>query len=448
MAASLAPKQFADLLIEARWVMPIAPVNTVLRDHAVAVADGRIVAIGPARELESRYAATEHIVRDEHVLMPGFVNAHAHAATVLLRGLPVRPPLSRFLRETVWPTERRHMSEDFVRDGTQLAIAEMLRAGITAFGDMYLYPEEAARAAAAARMRAVIGLPVFEGPTPWAENVTGYLAKGEQLWDEYKSDPWVCLYFAPHAAAAMGDTTLTHLRALADELDARVAVSLHETQVEIRESLATAGLRPLQRFAELGLLRPGFAAIHMNHLEPEDLALIAQTGISVVACPQSGLRLGSGVCPIGELQMRGISVGFGTGSAITAGALDILAEARAAALLAAAAGSEPGALSSEAVLGMATLGGATTLGLGSLVGSLETGKAADLIAIDLRELASQPAGATADSVLFAATRQQISDVWIGGRAAVASGRLLSFDEQELLALARQWQERLRIGVDA
>jgi len=227
-----------------------------------------------------------------------------------------------------------------------------------------------------------------------------------------------------------------------------VAVSLHETQVEIRESLATAGLRPLQRLAELGLLRPGFAAVHMNHLEPADLDLIAQTGISVVACPQSSLRLGSGACPIGELRARDVPLGLGTGSAITAGALDILAEARAAALLSGSAGSEERAMTSESILWMATLGGACTLGLGSKIGSLELDKAADLIAIDLSELASQPAGATADAVLFAATRHQISDVWIGGRAAVSAGRLLSFDEEELLALSRQWQERLHIGVDA
>jgi 5-methylthioadenosine/S-adenosylhomocysteine deaminase len=439
------PKQPVDLLIEARWVLPIAPVNAALKDHALAITDGRIVAIGPARELEAQFEAGEHVVRSDHALLPGFVNAHTHAATVLLRGLPVRSPLSRFLRETVWPTERRHMSEDFVRDGTKLAIAEMLRAGITAFADMYLYPEEAARAAASARMRAVIGLPVFEGPTPWAENVTGYLAKGERLWDEYKSDPWVCLYFAPHAAAAMGDSTLTHLRALADELEARVAVSLHETQMEIRESLANAGLRPLQRMEDLGLLRPGFAAIHMNHLEPEDLDLVARTGISVVACPQSSLRLGSGFCPVGELQARGISLGLGSGSAITAGALDILAEARAAALSAGIVKNDAHAMSAEAILGMATLGGASTLGLGSQIGSLESGKAADVIAIDLSELANQPSDATAESVLFAATRQQVSDVWIGGRAAVANGRLLSFDAEELLALSRQWQERLRTG---
>jgi 5-methylthioadenosine/S-adenosylhomocysteine deaminase len=439
------PKQPCDLLIQARWVLPIAPVNTVLTNHAVALAEGRIVAIGPSQELESRFDPVERVMRPDHALLPGLVNAHAHAATVLLRGLPVRSPLSRFLRETVWPMERRHMSEDFVRDGTQLAIAEMLRAGITAFGDMYLYPEEAARAAAAARMRAVIGLPVFEGPTPWAENVTGYLAKGERLWDEYKSDPWVCLYFAPHAAAAMSDSTLTRLRTVADELEARVAVSLHETQIEIRESLANSGQRPLQRLAELGLLRPGFAAIHMNHLEADDIEQVARTGISVVACPQSGLRLGSGVCPIGALRARDVPIGLGSASAIASGALDILAEARAAALSAGAHISNDTAMSTEAVLCMATLGGATALGLGSLIGSLEPGKAADLIAVDLSELACQPASESADSVLFAATRQQVTDVWIGGRAAVTAGRLLSFDEQELLALARQWQERLRIG---
>jgi 5-methylthioadenosine/S-adenosylhomocysteine deaminase len=186
----------------------------------------------------------------------------------------------------------------------------------------------------------------------------------------------------------------------------------------------------------------------MNHLEPADLELVAQTGISVVTCPQSSLRLGSGVCPIGELRARDVQVGLGTGSAITAGALDILAEARAAVLLSGSMAKEETTLSSEEILCMATLGGAAALGLGSQIGSLEAGKAADLIAIDLNELATQPAGATADSVLFAATRHRVSDVWIGGRAMVSGGRLLTFDEEELLALARQWQERLRIGVDA
>ncbi|MDB6087959.1 MAG: N-ethylammeline chlorohydrolase [Gammaproteobacteria bacterium] len=442
------PKESADLLIEARWVLPIAPVNTVLTDHAVAVTAGRIVALGPTAELNARFEPRERVVRAGHALLPGLVNAHTRAATALLRGLPVHGPRTRWLRETVLPVARRCMSPDFVRDGTTLAIAEMLRAGITSFADMYLFPEEAARAASAARMRAAIGLPVTDGPTAWADGTTEHLAKAEQLWDEYQSDPWVSLYFAPHNAFGEGDATLARVRRVADELDARVAMYL-----PAEEACADHG-RPLPRLQELGLLGPGFTAIHLSGLDEHELEIAATTGIGVVACPQSHLRLGSSLCPVMELDSRHIGVGLGTDSAVSVGALDILAEARMTALLArvtvgkegGARIAEAGAPCAESVLRMATLGGATALGLGSLTGSIEAGKAADLVCFDLATLASQPNARPADTILFSATRDRVSDVWTSGRPAVSDGHLLAFDEQELLALARQWADRLRIGV--
>jgi 5-methylthioadenosine/S-adenosylhomocysteine deaminase len=447
--AQMPPKESADLLIEARWVLPIAPVNTVLEDHAVAVTSGRIVALGPSAQLRARFEPREHVTRTDHALLPGFVNAHTRAAMALLRGLPVQGPRMRWLRETVFPAEQRCMSPDFVRDGTQIAIAEMLRAGITSFADMYFFPEEAARAAGAARMRAAIGLPVADEPTPWAESATAHLAKAERLWDEYKSDPWVCLYFAPDAPYAVSDSTLARVRRVADELDARVAMHAHETEVEVHDSLSRHGRRPLQRLHDLGLLRPGFTAVHMNRLDEEDMEIVTRTGICVVACPQSNLRLGSGSCPAAELNARHVAVGFGTDSPACSGAFDLLAESRAATLTANAGGNGTRReLGSEAVLRMATLGGATALGLSSLVGSIEPGKAADLICFDLATLACQPPERPADTIVFAATRQQASDVWTSGRAAVSGGHLLVFDEQELLALARQWAGRTRTGVEA
>ena len=432
------PEACADLLIEARWVLPIAPANVALAGHAVAVHEGKIVAVGPVTELRTRFESREHIVRAHHVLLPGFVNAHTHAAMTLLRGLPVRPPLMPWLRETIWPAEQRWMSPDFVRDGTQLAIAEMLRAGITAFGDLYLFPEEAARVAAAARVRAVIGATGGRSRHCLGQNATGYLAKAEKLWDEYKSNPWVSLQFAPHAPYSVEDATLQRVRRVADELDARIVMHLHATEVEVRDSLAHHGKRPLRRLDELGLLRPGFTAVHMNRLDEQDLATIVRTGISVVACPQSNLRLASGSCPIGELASRGVAVGLGTDGPASVGALDLLAEARTAALLAPS-------MAAPELLCMATLGGAAALGLGTTVGSLEVGKSADLICIDLESLACQPDIAPADAVLYGASRQQVSDVWVAGRAAVMQGRLLAFDEQELLQLARGWADRIHGG---
>jgi len=428
------PKESADLLVEARWVLPIEPANTALSRHALVANGGQIVALGPVAEMLARFEPREHIVRDNHVLLPGLVNAHTHAATTLLRGLPVRRPLMPWLRETIWPAEQKWLSPDFVRDGARLAIAEMLRAGITTFGDVYLFPEETARVAAAARVRAVIGLPVADAATPWADDATAYLAKAEQLWDEYKSSPWVCLQFAPHAPYAVTDATLQRVRRVADELDARVVMHLHETEVEVQHSLAQYGRRPLRRLDELGLLRPGFTAVHMNRLDEEDLETVARTGIAVVACPQSNLRLGSGGCPIVELIARNVSLGLGTDGPASVGAVDILAEARTAALLATRNGHE--------ALTMATLGGATAVGLSAVIGSLECGKAADMICIDLASLACQPDVSPADTVLFSATRQQVSDVWIAGRAAVINSRLLAFDEQELLGLAQDWAGRI------
>ncbi len=466
----MTPKESVDLVIEPRWVLPIAPINTALADHAVAVTAGRIVAVAPTEQISARFEPREHVVRSEHALLPGFVNAHTRAATTLLRGLPVYGPRQRWMRETVLPVARRCMSPDFVREGTRLAIAEMLRAGITAFADMYLFPEEAARVAAAARVRASIGLPITDGPTVWAENATGHLAKAEQLWDEYRSHPGVSLYFAPHDAFGEGDQTLARVRRVADELDARVAMYLAPGEVP------AADRSPLVRLQELGLLGPGFTAIHLGGVSEEELEIVANTGICVVACSQSHLRLGAGVCPVERLEARHVSVGLGTASALSVGALDMLAEARLTALLAgldqgvpeAAAASYVadmgggqmdlaygtaaarlaryrsggGSIAAETALRMATLGGASALGMSAVIGSIEAGKAADLICIDLAALACQTPRRPADAILFSATRHQVSDVWTSGRAAVRNGRLLIFDERELEEASRRWARSL------
>ena len=469
------PKESADLVIEPRWVLPIAPVNTVLIDHAVAVTAGRIVAVAPVAEIDARFEPRERVARRTHALLPGLVNAHTRAATTLLRGLPVYGPRERWMRDTVLPAARGCMSPDFVREGTKLAIAEMLRAGITAFSDMYLFPQEAARAASAARVRAAIGLPVTDGPTPWAESATGHLAKAEELWDEYSSNPWVSLYFAPHDAFGADDPTLTRVRRVADELDARVAMYLAPGHIHENH---TGGRTPLARLQTLGLLGPGFTAIQLGGMDAEELDIAAASGIAVVACQQAHLRLGEGLCRIDALEARGVVVGLGTDSPVSVGAMDILAEARMAALLSglsdggrataasrdalarASAGAptspsgEPPAVEelhgsmtlAERVLHRATLGGATALGMNALIGSIEVGKAADLVCFDLSALACQPDGPrTADALVFGATRANVSDVWTSGRAAISDGHLLTFDEQELLALTQRWRPRISGG---
>jgi 5-methylthioadenosine/S-adenosylhomocysteine deaminase len=311
------------------------------------------------------------------------------------------------------------MRADFVREGTQLAIAEMLRAGITSFASTNLFPEEAARVASAARMRAAIGLPVADSPNVWADSATAHFERAEQLWDEYKSDPWVCLYFAPQDAAEVSDDTLIRVRRVADELDARIAMESP----------------PLQRLHALGLLRPGFAAIPQDAWNDAESELVATTGICVIACLQSDLRLGGGT-PSSVSKLVGQTVGLGSGDPASVGAIDLLAEARVAALLGA------GSVSAADALRLATLGGATALGFGADTGSIEPGKYADLVCVDLNRLACQPTSSVPESILFGATREQVSDVWTSGRVAVSDGHLLAFDEQELMASAQKWLARL------
>lgn len=436
-----------DLFIESRWALPMddAP---VLEHAAIAIDAGRIVELGAASVLAARYAPRERLVRSHHALLPGLVNAHTHAAMSLMRHLPVRGPLMQWLNETIWPLERRCVNAQFVRSGTQLAMAEMLAAGITCFADMYFFPEEVARLARARHLRVVVGAPIVDARTPWAADADEHLDKAARLWDEYRGDPLILPCFAPHSPYAVGRETFARLRRLVDQLDAPLAMHLHETQTEVQDSLAAHGARPLAWLADEGLLRPGFSAVHMNWLTDDDIDLAMRTGISVVHCPQSNQRLGSGICPVGDLRTAGVNVALGTDGAASVGALDLLAEARSACLLASLATHNPQVLGAIDALRMATLGGAQALGLAHEIGSLTPGKAADLMCIDLSAPACLPVDEPSDTVVFAAGRDAVTDVWVGGRAMVRDRRLLAFDPAEIAAVALEAPARAAVGAAA
>ena len=434
--------QPVDTLVTARWVVPVEPAGTVLEDHAVAVQGGRIVAVLPADVARTRFDAREVIDRPTHVLLPGLVNAHTHAAMVLLRGRAENLPLGRWLRAAVWPMERRWIDEEYVRDGTSLAIAEMLRGGITCFADMHLFPDAVAQTAAAAGMRASVGLIVTEAATRWASTADEYIDRGMHLRDEYKGDPLIAVHFAPHAPYSASDGTLTRVRRLADELDLPVAMHLHETPWEIEASLQAHGRRPLARLAELGLASPQLIAIHMTQADASDLDTLADCGASVVHCPESNLKLGSGVCPVAQLLGRGVRVALGTDGAASNNDLDLLAEARMAGLVSSGMAATPGDLVAADLLRMATLEGARTLGLGEVTGSLEPGKWADLCCIDLHAARSWPVHDPVTAVIYAASSQQVTDTWVAGRRLLADRHLRCLDESAVLARAEAWRERL------
>jgi 5-methylthioadenosine/S-adenosylhomocysteine deaminase len=431
-----------DTLVSARWVMPVEPDGRVLEHHSVAIRSGRIEAVLPTAEARLRYDARETLDRPHHVLLPGLVNAHTHAAMVLMRGRAENLPLGPWLRTAVWPLERRWVDPEYVRDGTELAIAEMLRGGITCFADMHLWPDVVARTAAAAQMRASVGLVVTEAATSWATTADEYIDRGMRLRDEYKGDPLISTHFAPHSPYSASDGTLARVRRLADELDLPVAVHLHETAVEVEQSLQACGKRPLARLAALGLASPQLVAIHMTQVEPEDLDLLAEARASVVHCPESNLKLGAGVCPVARLLGRSIRVALGTDGAASNNDLDLLAEARIAGFVSAGVAATPGELIASDLVRMATLEGAQTLGLGEVTGSLVPGKWADLCCIDLRAPRSWPVHDVATAVIYAASSQQVTDTWVAGRRLLADGRLRTVDESAVLERAEAWAARL------
>jgi 5-methylthioadenosine/S-adenosylhomocysteine deaminase len=431
-----------DLLIDARWVIPIAPAHQVLEDHAVVIAQGNIVDLLPATQARSNYNARQSIRLESHVLLPGLINLHTHAAMSLMRGLADDLPLMEWLNQHIWPAEARHVTADFVYDGTRLACAEMLKGGITCFNDMYFYPEETARAAVDAGMRAAVGIICIEFPTRYAADAQDYLRKGLAARDRYLSEPLLSFCLAPHAPYTVSDRSLEQIVTYANELDLPIHIHLHETEDEIKESLTRYGMRPVERLRRLGLICSNLIAVHAVHLNHEEIDLLAHYGASVAHCPSSNLKLASGIAPVARFVERNLNTGLGTDGAASNNRLDLLEEMRLAALLAKAQSTRANSVPAHTALHMATLGAAKALGLDHRIGSIEVGKLADLCAIDFTDLALAPVYHPASHVVYAASRNHVSHVWIEGQMKLDQGQLTGTDEERLRANARAWQLRL------
>ena len=434
--------QSVDTLVEARWVIPVEPEGVVLEHHTVVIDDGRIGAILPHAQARSGYTASRTVALPGHVVLPGLVNAHTHAGMTLLRGFADDLPLMRWLEEHVWPAERRWVGEEFVRDGTMLAVAEMLRGGTTCFNDMYFHPDEAGRTAAAVGMRCVLGMIVLDFPSVWAKDAGEYLSRATEVHDEFRSHPLVDTAFAPHAPYTVSDGPLERIRTLADELDVPVHIHLHETAGEVEGALAQDGVRPFARLDRLGLVSPRLMAVHMTALEDGEIERLAECGAHVVHCPESNLKLASGFCPVAKLLAAGVNVALGTDGAASNNDLDMIQEMRTASLVAKAVAGDATAAPAHRAIAMATIGGARALGKEEAIGSLRPGKAADLIAVDLSAIESQPVYDAASQVAFSASRRQVSHVWIAGRPVLAEGELLTVDAGQVLERAEHWRQRI------
>jgi len=435
--------QHCDTLIFPGWCLPIAPDGAVLVDHAVALADGRIIDVLPASAARSMYQPSVTIDRPGHVLLPGLINTHTHAAMTLFRGMADDLTLGSWLKDVVWPTERRWVSAEMVRDGTELAIAEMLTAGITCFADQYFFPEIVAETAIDLHMRAIIGTPVADFPSAWAKDATEYLSKGTDLvHDTYAGHPLIKTCFAPHSTYALSDESFIEIRVLADQLDIPVQIHLHETAAEVSDAVKNTGKRPLQRLEELGLVNSSLLVIHGVHVNASEVALLAGAGASIAHCPKSNMKLGSGFAPLAAYRTAGITVGIGTDGPASNNTLDILDELRTAALLAKAVTGDASVLTASDALRMATLDAAKAIGIADQVGSIETGKLADLTCIDLNRCNSQPVYDPISQVVYTARADQVSDVWVAGRHQLQNGSLKHIDTDSLRLKSNEWQQRI------
>jgi 5-methylthioadenosine/S-adenosylhomocysteine deaminase len=431
-----------DTLLEARWIIPVEPAGKVLKNHTLAIDQGVIQAIIPNDEAQAQFDPREHVVLNHHALIPGLVNLHTHAAMTLMRGLADDLPLMEWLNTHIWPAETRHVDAGFVFDGTRLACAEMLRAGITCFNDMYFFPEAAVQAVLASGMRAAVGMIAIDFPTAYASDADDYLAKGLALRDDYNPHPLLSFCFAPHAPFTVSDRVFSKILTYAEQLDLPIHIHLHETADEVADSLKTHGMRPIERMQKLGLLGPNLIAVHMIHVTEDEIELMARLGCTVAHCPSSNLKLASGFAPAATMLGAGMNVGLGTDGAASNNRLRMFEEMRLAALLAKGQTGRADVLPAWQALEMATLNGAKALGLDSVIGSLLPGKAADISAVDFSSLELAPCYDPVSHLVYAAGREHVSHVWVSGKMLLDRGELTTLDGEELLRRAGFWREQI------
>ena len=430
-----------DLLLLPSWLVPVEPAGVVLKAHGLGIRDGRIAFIGPRAQALKLVA---HEVRELPgvLLSPGLVNAHGHAAMTLFRGLADDLPLMTWLQQHIWPAEAKWVDEAFVRDGTDLAIAEQIKGGISCFSDMYFFPKVASERVHNSGLRAQIAIPILDFPIPGAANADEAIRQGVELFGDLKHHPRIKIAFGPHAPYTVSDANLEKVRVIAEELDAAIHMHVHETAFEVQQSVEQYGERPLARLARLGLLGPRLQAVHMTQISEDDLALLVESNSSVIHCPESNLKLASGFCPVERLWQAGVNVAVGTDGAASNNDLDLLGETRTAALLAKAVAGSASALDAHRALRMATLNGARAMGLEAEIGSLEVGKAADIVAFDLSGLAQQPIYDPVSQLIYATGRDCVKHLWVGGKQLLDDRQLTRMDEQQLSATAAAWGRRI------
>ncbi|MCP4187778.1 MAG: TRZ/ATZ family hydrolase [Gammaproteobacteria bacterium] len=431
-------------IILAEWIVTVNPEFEVLTDYAIVIKDSHIHDLLPTTDINylEYYQQADVFDLPNHVIMPGLVNSHTHASMSLLRGLGDDLPLMEWLNDHIWPAEGRWVNTEFVRNGFELAAAEMMRSGTTCFNDMYFYPDTVAQHSQQIGLRAVVGLIVLDFPTAWAKDADDYLHKALAVYDEIKASPLVTAAFAPHAPYTVSDSPLERIAMYSNELDMPVHMHIHETAFEVAEAEKNTGMRPLQRLDQLNLLNPNLIAVHMTELNEFEIERIAEAGVHVSHCPESNLKLASGLCPVAELQNSNINICLGTDGAASNNDLDMFAEMRTATLLAKGVSGDARNCSARQAIEMATINGARALGLGNDIGSIEAGKQADIIALDFTALNTQPTYDPVTQVVYACNSRQVSHVWIAGNCQLADFQLCNIDEDKIRHQTQSWRSKI------
>ena len=432
----------ADTRINARWLIPVEPFGVVLEHQAVILQGSRILAIVPQAEADQSYRTRETLDLNQHVVLPGLINLHGHTAMSLFRGLADDLPLMTWLNDHIWPAEGKFVSEQFVADGTRLAMAEMLRTGTTTFSDMYFFPEVTAQAAHDTGMRAQICFPLMDMPTVWGSGPEEYLRKGADLIEQWQRDDYIMPAIGPHAPYTVSDGPLGAAVELAQQTGAAIQLHLHETAFEVAEAVKASGQRPLARMADLGVLGANTQCVHMTQIDESDLAHLKMTSAHVVHCPESNLKLASGFCPVQKLLDHDINVTIGTDGAASNNDLDLFGELKTAAMVAKAVANDAAALSAHKALEMATLSGARALGRDHDIGSLVAGKLADLIAVDLSDPYLQPVYDPASHLVYSNHGRAVSHSWIHGVPQLQDGRLTRIDVPDLVLRVNEWRKQI------
>jgi 5-methylthioadenosine/S-adenosylhomocysteine deaminase len=435
-------KEQADLLITGTVVTMDAS-RAILDDGAVAVKGDTIVAVGPRTEIETRYTIKETIDAKGGLVLPGFINGHTHVPMTLFRGLHDDVTLNDWLYKYIFPAEAKNVNEEFVRWGTRLAAAEQIRGGVTTFADMYYFEDAVAEETNAAGMRGVLGETFIDFPAPDNKNQAEMLAYTEKFLKKWQGDPLIHAAAAPHSIYTCSQKTLQDSAALARKYHAPILIHTSEMKKEWEDSEKTNGMSPVQYLDKIGILGPDVVSAHCIFVDAADEKTLAQKQVGCVHNPSSNMMIASGVSPVADMRAAGVAVGLGTdGPAGSNNDLDLMEEIDLAAKLAKITRMNPLALNAKAVVEMATIDGARALHMDKEIGSLETGKKADVILIGLDEPNAVPMYDIYAQVAYALKGSDVQTVVIGGRVVMRDRKLLTVNEAEAIAKARQYKKSI------